>query len=149
MPHILVLNGPNLNLLGTREADIYGDTTLGAIEGRCQALADALGDTLDFFQHNHEGVLVDRIQQAGADQVDFLILNPAAFTHTSVAIRDAVKGVDIPSIEVHLSNLYRREKFRKNSYLSEIVMGTIAGLGAIAYELAVIAAHHHLTEHPD
>ncbi len=149
MPHILVLNGPNLNLLGIREPDIYGDMTLGDIEERCQALAGALGDTLVFFQHNHEGVLVDRIQQAGADQVDFLILNPAALTHTSVAIRDAVKGVGIPSIEVHLSNLHRREKFRKNSYLSEIVMGTISGLGAIAYELAVIAAHRHLNEYSD
>lgn len=146
MPKILVLNGPNLNLLGTREPDIYGRETLSDIEARCQALAGALGHELAFFQHNHEGALVDLIHQAGADQVDCLIINPAALTHTSVAIRDAIEGVALPCIEVHVTNIHRREPFRGKSYLSDIAVGTISGLGAVVYELAVIAAHHHLTE---
>lgn len=146
MPDILVLNGPNLNLLGTRAPDIYGTATLSDIETGCQTLAAALGHELTFSQHNHEGALVDLIHQAGADKVDWLIINPAAFTHTSVAIRDAIEGVALPLIEVHMTNIYQRETFRRKSYLSDIAVGTITGLGSVVYELAIIAAHHHLTK---
>ncbi|ABQ14297.1 type II 3-dehydroquinate dehydratase [Dichelobacter nodosus] len=145
MAQILVLNGPNLNLLGTREPEIYGQKTLAEIEIRCRALAEELGHQLEFFQHNHEGILIDLIQQAGHYQVDFIIFNPAAFTHTSIALRDSLLAVEIPCIEVHLSNIYQRELFRQHSYFSDIAVGTISGLGAIGYELAVLAAHQHLT----
>lgn len=148
MALLLVLNGPNLNLLGTREPDIYGAAMLEDIESRCLALADELGHELEFFQSNHEGVLVDLIQEAGRHAVDCIIINPAAFTHTSVAIRDAIKAADIPCIEVHLSNIHRREPFRKHSYFSDIAIGTICGLGAIGYELAILAAHQHLDSQP-
>lgn len=146
MAQLLVINGPNLNLLGTREPDIYGAVTLTDIEARCLAVAEAFDHDLEFIQHNHEGALVDLIHEAGKYDVDFIIINPAAFTHTSVALRDAIKGVGIPCIEVHLSNIHCREAFRQHSYFSDIAVGTISGLGAIGYELAVIAAHHHLTE---
>lgn len=147
MAQILVLNGPNLNLLGTREPDIYGSTTLADIEARCHKLAQSLGDSVEFFQHNHEGVLVDLIQEAGKHKVDFIIINPAAFTHTSVTIRDAITGVGIPCIEVHLSNIHHRESFRAHSYFSDIALGSIIGLGSIGYELAIIAAHDYLDTH--
>lgn len=146
MAQILVLNGPNLNLLGTREPQHYGSVTLADIEERLDELAEAFEHDIEFFQHNHEGTLIDLIHEAGRHEVDFIIFNPAAFTHTSVALRDALKAVDIPFIEVHLSNIHRREAFRRHSYFSDIAVGTISGLGATGYELALIAAHQHLTQ---
>lgn len=140
MASILVINGPNLNLLGAREPDIYGDTQLDAINQRLTETAAAAGLTLESFQSNAEHALVERIQQAGADGIDFIIINPAAFTHTSVALRDALAAVDIPFIEVHLSNVHAREDFRQKSYFSDIAVGVISGLGAIGYELALQAA---------
>ena len=138
MASILVLNGPNLNLLGTREPETYGRTTLADIEARLQDLADA--HQLECFQSNSEGALIDRIHQAGRDGVDFILINPAALTHTSVALRDALLGVDIPFVEIHLSNVFAREGFRHHSYLSDIAVGVISGLGAQGYELALAAA---------
>lgn len=135
--HILVLHGPNLNLLGTREPDVYGAETLSDINQRLLAIATQEGVRCSVYQSNHEGELVDRIQQAAGDQTDFIIINAAAYTHTSVAIRDALAGVDIPFVEVHLSNVYRRESFRHHSYLSDIAQGVIAGLGAFGYEAAL------------
>ncbi|SUO93242.1 type II 3-dehydroquinate dehydratase [Suttonella ornithocola] len=145
MTQLLVINGPNLNLLGTREPSIYGADTLEDIETRMRSVAEAFNYQIEFFQSNHEGVIIDLIHEAGKYQVDLIIINPAAFTHTSVAIRDAIKAVGIPCIEVHLSNIHTREVFRTHSYFSDIAIGTISGLGAIGYELAVIAAHNHLT----
>ncbi len=138
MASILVLNGPNLNLLGTREPATYGSTTLADIEQRLRTLAE--GHTLAFFQSNHEGALIDRIHQAGREDVDFILINPAALTHTSIGLRDALLGVDIPFIEIHLSNVFAREPFRHHSYLSDIAVGVISGLGAQGYELALAAA---------
>lgn len=140
---ILVLHGPNLNLLGTREPAIYGALTLADIETRLVAQAQARGATLTSFQSNHEGVLVDRIQQARLDGTEFIVINPAAFTHTSVAIRDAFAAVALPFIEVHLSNVHKREPFRHHSYLSDLAVGVIAGLGADGYEAAVRFALDH------
>jgi 3-dehydroquinate dehydratase-2 len=140
---ILVLHGPNLNLLGTREPAIYGALPLSDIESRLVAQAEARGATLTSFQSNHEGVLVDRIQQARLDGTDFIVINPAAFTHTSVAIRDAFAAVSLPFIEVHLSNVHKREPFRHHSYLSDLAVGVIAGLGADGYEAAVRFALDH------
>jgi len=144
MGSVLVLNGPNLNLLGRREPATYGSITLADIETRLRAEARELGLSIDCFQSNHEGVLVDRVQGAADDGTALLIMNPAAFTHTSVALRDAVLGVSIPLIEVHLSNVHRREPFRAHSYFSDIALGTIVGLGAIGYSLALRAAAAHL-----
>lgn len=138
MASILVLNGPNLNLLGTREPDTYGSDTLDDIEDRLAALADQ--HDIDFYQSNAEFELIERIHQAGEDGVDFILINPAAFTHTSVALRDALLGVDIPFIEVHISNVYAREPFRHHSYLSDVAVGVISGLGVQGYELALAAA---------
>src|SRR5690606_27167085 len=135
--HVLVLNGPNLNLLGTREPDVYGHQTLEDINGGLRALADQRGAQCQFFQSNHEGGLVDRIHQARTEGVDFILINAGAYTHTSVAIRDALAGVGIPFIEVHLSNVHRREPFRHHSYLSDIASGVSVGLGAYAYEAAL------------
>ena len=135
--HILVLNGPNLNLLGTREPQIYGATTLTDIERDLAADAAARKVHLSFFQSNHEGALVDRIQAARDDGVDFIIINAGALTHTSVALRDALAAVAIPFIEVHLSNVYRREEFRHRSFLSDLAVGVIAGLGAAGYRYAL------------
>lgn len=146
MTQLLVINGPNLNLLGTREPNYYGNDTLETIEQRCRTIAETFEYDIEFFQHNHEGTIVDLIHQAGKYQVDFIIINPAAYTHTSVAIRDALKAVNIPFIEVHLSNIHQREPFRTHSYFSDIAKGTISGLGAVGYELAVIAAHNHLSQ---
>jgi 3-dehydroquinate dehydratase-2 len=137
---ILVIQGPNLNLLGTREPEVYGKTTLADIHQKLESLAKAQSVELSTFQSNHEGELIDRIQKAKQDEVDFIIINPGAFTHTSVALRDALAGVAIPFVEIHLSNIHQREEFRKHSYLSDIATGVICGLGAIGYELALQAA---------
>ena len=137
---ILVIQGPNLNLLGSREPEVYGKTTLEDIHIKLGTIAKANSVDLSTFQSNHEGELIDRIQKAKQDGVDFIIINPGAFTHTSVALRDALAGVAIPFTEVHLSNIHQREEFRKHSYLSDIATGVICGLGAIGYELALQAA---------
>ena len=140
MAKILVLNGPNLNLLGTREPEHYGLTSLDDINKELTVLAKKTGHELASFQSNAEHELVDRIHQAAADSVAFIIINPAAFTHTSVALRDALAGVAIPFIEIHLSNIYAREDFRQQSYFSDLAVGVISGLGAQGYELALEAA---------
>ena len=140
MAHILLVNGPNLNLLGTREPGIYGAVTLADIEQRAAAVAGEAGLTLSAFQSNAEHALIERVHQAGRAGVDFMILNPGAFTHTSIPLRDAITGVKLPFIEVHLSNIHAREPFRHSSYFSDIADGVIAGLGAFGYELAVQAA---------
>lgn len=140
---ILVLHGPNLNLLGTREPGIYGSLTLAQINDALTALAGELGVTLAHWQGNHEGALVDRIQAARQDGTDFIVINAAAYTHTSVAVRDALAAVAIPFIEVHLSNLYKREPFRHHSYLSDLAVGLISGLGADGYEAALRYAARH------
>lgn len=134
---ILVLHGPNLNLLGTREPEVYGSLALADINQRLERLAAAQGAELSILQSNHEGVLVDRIQEAGRDGTKYIIINAAAYTHTSVAIRDALAAVSIPFVEVHLSNVYKREEFRHHSYLSSMAQGVIAGLGAFGYEAAL------------
>jgi 3-dehydroquinate dehydratase-2 len=145
MAKLLLLNGPNLNLLGAREPGIYGADTLADIEQRCVTLARELGPhELRCFQSNAEHVLIERIHAARPDGVEFIVINPAAFTHTSVALRDALLGVGIPFIEVHLSNVFAREPFRHHSYLSAIAVGVIGGLGAQGYELALRAADHYL-----
>ncbi|WP_419813027.1 type II 3-dehydroquinate dehydratase [Bacterioplanoides sp.] len=144
MANILVLQGPNLNLLGTREPDVYGATTLNDVEAALTAQAQALGHQLDHVQSNAEHILIDRIHAAREDGTDFIIINPAAFTHTSVAIRDALAGVAIPFIEIHISNVHARETFRHHSYLSDIAVGVICGLGVQGYNLALQAAHAQL-----
>lgn len=146
MSTILVLHGPNLNMLGRREQQIYGQTSLDAINAMLRQGAQQAGHRIDIMQSNHEGALVDCIQQRGP-QADILIMNPAAFTHTSVAIRDAVLAVNIPLIEVHLSNIYRRESFRKHSYFADIAVGQVAGFGAFSYQLALDAACNVLRQH--
>ena len=140
MPRILLINGPNLNLLGRREPGWYGDVTLPAIEERLQSLATERGATLESFQSNAEHELVDRVQALAASPADFAIVNPGAFTHTSIALRDALLAVAVPFIEVHLSNVHAREPFRQHSYFSDIAVGSIVGLGAQGYELALTAA---------
>lgn len=137
MAQLLVLHGPNLNLLGAREPGIYGNQTLAQINADLQALAGAVGATLHTFQSNHEGVLVDRIQAAAHDGTTFIIINAAAYTHTSVAIRDALAAVSLPFVEVHLSNVHRREPFRHHSYLADLALGVVAGLGPESYRAAV------------
>ena len=139
MAHILVLHGPNLNLLGTREPQHYGATTLEGINQTLRQQAKAAGHQLDCFQSNAEHELVDRIQQA-ANKTQLIIINPAAFTHTSIAIRDALAAVAIPFIEIHLSNVYAREEFRQHSFFSALAIGVISGFGAQGYELALQAA---------
>jgi 3-dehydroquinate dehydratase-2 len=134
---ILVLNGPNLNLLGTREPDVYGSQTLADIERELRAAAQEKSAQIEFFQTNHEGAMVDRIQLARTDRTDFIIINAGAFTHTSIAVRDALAAVSLRFIEVHLSNLHKREKFRHRSYLADLAVGTIAGLGAPGYRYAL------------
>ena len=135
--NILVLHGPNLNLLGTREPEHYGRDTLEAINARLASQAEAAGAKLAFFQSNAENELIERIQLAKTQQIDFILINPAAFTHTSVALRDALAAVGIPFIEVHLSNVFAREPFRHHSYFSDLAVGVISGLGAKGYELAL------------
>jgi 3-dehydroquinate dehydratase II len=144
MAEILVLNGPNLNLLGSREPEHYGTTTLDAINQRLTKQAGAAGHHVSFFQSNAEHELVGRVQQAMQEKVAFILLNPAAFTHTSVALRDALAASHIPFIEVHLSNVQAREPFRKHSYFSDLAAGVISGLGAQGYELALTAALERL-----
>jgi len=134
---ILVLNGPNLNLLGTREPEVYGSQTLADIERELKAVAQQKSAQIDFFQTNHEGAMVDRIQLARTDRTDFIIINAGAFTHTSVAVRDALAAVSLRFIEVHLSNLHKREEFRHRSYLADLAVGTITGLGASGYRYAL------------
>jgi 3-dehydroquinate dehydratase II len=147
MARILLVNGPNLNLLGTREPEIYGADTLGDIESRAAAVARECGHELTAFQSNAEHELIERIHQAGRES-DFLILNPGAFTHTSVALRDAIAAVRLPFVEVHLSNVHAREAFRRQSYFSDIAVGSIVGLGAYGYELAVRAVARLLAHQP-
>ncbi|WP_428355271.1 type II 3-dehydroquinate dehydratase [Methyloprofundus sp.] len=146
MAKITVLNGPNLNLLGIREPGHYGNKTLADIQKNSESFATNAGHSLKFYQKNAEHELVELVHQAFSDQVDFIIINPAAFTHTSVAIRDALLATKIPFIEVHLSNVHARESFRKHSYFSDIAEGVICGLGATGYELALQAAHQILLE---
>ncbi|MFO1358814.1 type II 3-dehydroquinate dehydratase [Plasticicumulans sp.] len=144
MAQLLVLNGPNLNLLGTREPATYGAQTLADIRRNCEQLAASLGHALDFFQSNAEHTLIERIHAARTDGTAFIVINPAAYTHTSVALRDALLAVAIPFIEVHLSNVHAREPFRHHSYFSDVALGVICGLGAQGYELALAAADRHL-----
>jgi 3-dehydroquinate dehydratase-2 len=136
---ILVLHGPNLNLLGQREPDVYGRLTLEQLNARLQAKAAELGASVECVQTNHEGVMVDTIQ-AAEGRYDFIVINPAAFTHYSVAVRDALAAVSVPAIEVHLSNIYQREEFRHHSVTAAVTVGQIAGLGAQGYLLALEAA---------
>jgi len=140
MPKILVLHGPNLNLLGTREPTLYGRETLADIDARLKARGASGGVEVTSFQSNAEATLIERIHAAKSDETAFIVFNPAAFTHTSVALRDALLGVAIPFIEVHLSNVHAREAFRKHSYFSDVAVGIVAGLGAQGYELALDAA---------
>lgn len=137
---ILVLHGPNLNLLGTREPEIYGRETLVEINRRLTRTAQAAGVRLRAFQSNHEGELIDRVQQAARDRTAFIIINPAGYTHTSIALRDALAAVQIPFVEVHLSNIHAREPFRRQSLLAEIAVGTLCGLGSRGYDLALAYA---------
>ncbi|MBF0309061.1 MAG: type II 3-dehydroquinate dehydratase [Magnetococcales bacterium] len=141
--NILVINGPNLNLLGLREPGIYGHFTLADIETACRREGERLTLTIDCFQSNHEGELVERIQRARTSH-DLIIINPAAYTHTSVAIRDALLAVALPVIEVHLSNIHQREPFRHHSYISDIALGTIAGFGLHGYRMALTGARDWL-----
>ncbi|MCB1916109.1 MAG: type II 3-dehydroquinate dehydratase [Rhodocyclaceae bacterium] len=134
---ILVLHGPNLNLLGTREPEVYGRTTLADIHTAMESRARASGVQIESFQSNHEGQLIDRVQAAAAEDVDFIIINPGGYTHTSVALRDALAGVAIPFVEVHLSNIHAREAFRRHSYFSDQAIGVICGLGAHGYMAAL------------
>ncbi|RLU01409.1 MAG: type II 3-dehydroquinate dehydratase [Ketobacter sp.] len=145
MAKLLVLNGPNLNLLGTREPGIYGTQTLDQIQQHLMDTAQAEGHQCECLQSNREYELIERIHTAANDGTDFIIINPAAFTHTSIALRDALLGVKIPFIEVHLSNVHAREGFRQHSYLSDIALGVIAGLGPQGYELALQAALQQLS----
>ncbi len=135
--NVLILNGPNLNLLGTREPDVYGRATLADIERELSVLADQRQATVSFFQSNSEGALIDRVQAAPGEGVDFIVINAGALTHTSIALRDALASVAIPFIEVHLSNVHRREDFRHHSYLANLAVGVVAGLGPAGYRCAL------------
>lgn len=146
MAKLLVLNGPNLNLLGTREPEVYGSQTLDDINQSVQKQASSLGHQCEFLQSNREYELIERIHAAQQEGIEFILINPGAFTHTSIALRDALAGVSIPFIEVHLSNIHARESFRHHSYLSDIAVGVICGLGAQGYELALQAAHKQLSK---
>jgi 3-dehydroquinate dehydratase II len=140
MPKILVIHGPNLNLLGERETQLYGTDTLQAIDSRLRERGKALQVEVETFQDNAEAALIDRIHAAKSDKTAYIVINPAAFTHTSVALRDALAAVKIPFIEVHLSNVHAREPFRRQSYFSDLATGVITGLGAFGYEVALEAA---------
>jgi 3-dehydroquinate dehydratase-2 len=144
LAHLLLINGPNLNLLGAREPAVYGSTTLADIEKELGDEARRLGHRLDTFQSNHEGAIVDRVQDAKREGVAFILINPAAFTHTSVAVRDALLAAAIPFIEIHLSNIHAREEFRRKSLLADVAVGCIVGLGPLGYRLALLAAHERL-----
>jgi len=149
MASLLLRNGPNLNLLGSREPGVYGETNLTDVESRLKSLASEQGHDLACFQSNAEHEIVDRVQKASGDQVDFILLNPGAFTHTSIAIRDALLAVSIPFIEIHLSNVFAREEFRHKSYFSDIAAGCLFGLGAYGYELGLNAAISQLEDDGD
>ncbi|HEY2925993.1 MAG TPA: type II 3-dehydroquinate dehydratase [Albitalea sp.] len=144
MMKILLLNGPNLNLLGTREPQVYGATTLAEVEADFRAQGAVLGAEIDCFQSNHEGALIDRVHTARTDGTGFIVINPGGLTHTSVALRDALAGVAIPFIEIHISNVHKREAFRHHSYLSDLAAGVIVGLGVAGYRLALQAAVERL-----
>ncbi|MDG4867291.1 type II 3-dehydroquinate dehydratase [Guyparkeria sp. 1SP6A2] len=144
MQRILVLNGPNLNRLGSREPERYGRLTLADISARLDRAASSAGVQLEHFQSNHEGEAIDRLHQAADAGIDGVLINPGAWTHTSVAIRDALLAIDRPFIEIHLSNIHAREAFRQHSYFSDIALGSIVGLGALGYELALTALTEHL-----
>ena len=144
MANVLLLNGPNLNLLGQREPEHYGYDSLPELEKRLQDQAKGLGHMLAALQSNHEGVLVDRVQQARADGTAFVLLNPGGYTHSSVALRDALAAVKLPFIEIHVSNIHTREPFRRHSYFSDLAVGSIIGLGTQGYELALLAADRWL-----
>lgn len=146
MPDLLVINGPNLNLLGTREPEHYGSDTLDSINNKLSKLAEDNNFSLKSVQSNAEAELIEHIHNAAKESIRFIIINPAAFTHTSVALRDALSGVDIPFIEIHLSNVHAREAFREHSYFSDIAVGVISGLGAQGYELALQAAISQLQQ---
>ncbi len=146
MASLLLINGPKLNQLGSRKPGIYGATSLIEVETKLSKLATNLSHELATFQSNAEHEIVDRIQKAQADKVDFILLNPGAFTHTSIAMRDALLAVNIPFIEIHLSNVFAREDFRHKSYFSDIAAGCLFGLGAYGYELALLAASRQLSE---
>ena len=135
--NILVIHGPNLNLLGIREPEIYGKTTLDDINRKLSEMAQTAGIRLEAFQSNNEGDLINRVQQAMRDDTDFILINPAGLTHSSIALRDALTATDLPFIEIHLSNIYAREAFRQRSYFSDLAIGVISGLGAKGYELAL------------
>ena len=145
MAQILLINGPNLNLLGSREPEVYGETTLEDIEQRSATVAAGLGHDLSCYQSNAEHDLIDRVQQAAQEGVEFIVFNPGAFTHTSIALRDVFLAVAIPFIEIHLSNTFAREEFRQNSYFSDIAQSCLFGFGAYGYELALHAANRHVT----
>ena len=146
MAKLLVLHGPNLNLLGTREPEVYGRTTLADIDADLARRAAQAGHALETLQSNAEHVLVDRVQAARQDGTGFILINPAAFTHTSVALRDALAAVAIPFVEVHLSNPHAREPFRRQSYFSDLAVGVVCGFGALGYGLALVAAIRHLED---
>lgn len=145
MAKILILHGPNLNLLGTREPSLYGAKSLDTINGELVTYGKSLGYEIICFQSNAEHILIEHIHNARKSDIQFMIINPAAFTHTSLALRDALLAVAIPFIEVHLSNIYKREAFRQHSYFSDIAYGIITGFGAQSYHLALDAIHHHLS----
>ncbi len=146
MPDLLVINGPNLNLLGTREPGHYGLDTLDDINGKLSQMAADNSLSLESVQSNSEAELIEFVHGAAKENVRFIIINPAAFTHTSIALRDALSGVNIPFVEIHLSNVHAREKFREHSYFSDIAVGVISGLGALGYELALQAAIKYLQQ---
>jgi len=146
MSKFLLLNGPNLNLLGSREPEVYGYETLDDIVATATAHAESLGHELLHLQSNAEHTLIDRLHSAKGENIDFIIINPGAFTHTSIALRDAFLGVSIPFIEIHISNVFAREEFRQVSYLSDIAVGIISGMGSQGYQLAINAADKQLTK---